>query len=130
MAEKSLSITLPLPVPLLTINQRQKMHWRARADATRVQREMAGWHARHGLPEDFAPFVGTVRLDVQVHPHPRQKEPDYGGKWQAVKPWEDGLQDAGLFAGGDDKVVVHGAFVWDKTKRTGEVTLTLSEVQP
>lgn len=128
-AARRLHFLLPLPTPLLTINQRQKWHWSRRANETAKQRVFVGWFAKGHLPLDFSPLRGRVRVDVTVYPHPRQKEPDEGGKWEAAKAWIDGLQDAGVFAEGDDKVVVHGEFAWDKERRTGEVTLVLTEVE-
>lgn len=123
----SLTLTLPLPSPLLTINATSSMHWAQKGRHVKAQRAMAAWHARLQLGPDWVPLVGRVRLDVTIRPRPRQKEPDAGGKWQAIKPLEDGLQDAGVFAGGDDRVVVYGAFTWDKTQRTGEIELTLTQ---
>jgi len=123
---RSLHFLCALPVPLLTINARDGMHWSVRAGHVKAQREAFGWHAITTLPLDVAPLRGKVRLDVTIYPRKGQKEPDEGGKWEAVKPWVDGLQDAGVFAEGDDKVVVYGTFQWVKERRTGEVRLTLT----
>ena len=125
---RTLTLPLPLPSPLLTINQRQKWHWTRRANETAKQRVFVGWFAKGHLPADALPLRGRVRIDVAIYPHPRQKEPDMGGKWEAAKAWIDGLQDAGVFEEGDDRVVEHGAFAWHKDQRRGEMVLTLTEV--
>lgn len=126
---QSVSVTMPLPKPLLTTNATSSMNWAQKGRHVAAQRTMAKMYAKQQLPPDFVPLVGRVRLDVAVCPYPMQKEPDAGGKWQAVKAWEDGLQDAGVFAGGDDKVVVYGDCEWRRWERTGQVTLTLTEVR-
>lgn len=126
-AGRTLSVTLPLPRLLLTINRRRRMHWSWESREVASQRKAAKMHARDQLGPDFAPLTGTVRLDVDYYPYYGQVAPDEAAQWEATKPWVDGLQDAGLFAGGDDRVVVHGAVRWHRDKRTGEVVITLTE---
>ena len=128
MSEKSLTMILPLPEPLLTINARRRMHWSMQRLETRNQREMAAWVARaqtlHCACDDPYFPEGRVRVDVEVEPHPGQKQPDDSAVWEAMKPLWDGLEDANIVM--DDKQFVVGALVWNKRRRTGTLTLTLT----
>jgi hypothetical protein len=128
----TLTVTLTLPRVLLTQNLR--CHWAVRARETSAQRELSGWAAaaqlglgRFRRAYDQPVFWrGRVRLDATVYPRKGMRRLDDDNFWSAVKPWRDGLADAGLVA--NDAQFVIGTLTWAKERR-GEVLLTLVEVE-
>lgn len=127
---RTLVIAMPLPEPLLTINwRRQHPYWRQQARETRSQREAVAWATKLALPGGSGPvpyFTGRVRVDLTISPRPKQQRPDDTAIWEAAKPWLDGLETAWIVD--DDKQFRIGALTWDKTQRTGELLITLTEV--
>lgn len=128
---RALCIQMPLPLPLLTINARRVMHWRTQARHTRIQREAAGYYGKVATPAfpavNPSPYLtGRVRVDIAVQPYPAQQQPDDTAIIEALKPLLDGFEDVALVD--DDAQFFIGSLTWDKTKRTGEIFFTLTEV--
>lgn len=131
----SLTIVLPLPDPLLSGNYRRRHHWSTQRRHTEAQRleamycgiaARAKWaddHDADDVPHPHFP-AGRVRVDAEVRPRKGMKRHDDTAIWEALKPVLDGLEDVGIVV--NDKQFLVGSLAWDKSRRTGELILTLT----
>lgn len=129
----TLTVTLPIPDPLLTINGCASMHWREKGRHVKAQREaamLAAYAAMSGATglRGVLFEMCRVRADVTVYRRPRQKVPDEGAAWEALKPVWDGFEDAGVV--GNDKQITHGEMRWLPTDPDPRIEITLTEVTP
>ncbi len=92
MPAKPLVLTLPLPPPEL--HAHAKGHWRAKAKATKTCRTRA--HVET-LARQWPRFRGVI-LSINFY-FPDMRHRDTLNVVQGVKPYIDGIVDAGVFPG-------------------------------
>lgn len=127
-----LVITLPMPGTLLTVNVRQKLHWRTQGAIAKQQRHdamLCAYGALSAHPDTLTrPLfpIGAVRVDMDFYRRPYQKVCDETGAVEAAKPWLDGCEDAQVFT--DDKQCTIGAVRWHPTDPEPRIEITLTGV--
>ena len=94
-------VEFPPPAKLMSLNDR--MHWRAKAQATKLWRETAWGHALEQIPppRQHGPSVVTVDLPVTS-----ARRRDNSNLIATVKPIVDGLTDAGCWPDDDSRWVL------------------------
>lgn len=113
------TVTVPLPPADLSPNAR--LHWAAKARATRSARKSAWYWFRRFLPLGWVPV--PIRLEVRYH-CPRSahgyRPRDVMNAIAALKPMVDGMVDAGVVPDDSAKWVEWGGFALDREKNGDE----------
>lgn len=121
MTERALELVLPWPSKDLSPNGR--VHWRAKAKATKAARQTAvvlafeaGWREAW-LPE------GRLHLWIDCYQAPGKKLPDDDNMIGRCKAYRDGIAQV---LGIDDKRFISHPFVSDERRPGGQVVIRIT----
>ena len=115
-------ITVTLPLPSRALHAHTKGHWRTKAGPTQAAREMAAHSARQLRPP--VPFEAVTVSLCFFWPDNRRR--DTLNSVQGIKPYIDGLIDAGLMADDRWQVMSIGRIVSSIDRDNPRVDITVA----
>jgi Holliday junction resolvase RusA-like endonuclease len=126
---RELTITRPLPPKELSPNAR--VHWRVKARATAIYREGSCLRARQVIAwKEFdskgMPWQKAIAWEVFYFPDKRKR--DYRNFEQRMKPFYDGLKDAGVIVDDDREHLSHEPTEFKIDRDNPRVEITVREV--
>ncbi len=93
-----MALTFQLPLPDRALSPNSRNHWAVKSKAVKAARATAKEEAGRVLSDARmdAPRWKVARMDVVVFLGPRNKQPDPDNLIASLKPYIDGLADAGI----------------------------------
>lgn len=120
-----MSARLTIVAPCDWINANSRMHWSKRAHLTRTWRHATAWQAKK---QRLPVFTGQVDVHAIVHKSTPNRF-DAHNLTNTAKAAIDGLQDAGVLAG-DDSRLLRRLTIEDGGKRDrAQLVLIVTEVE-
>ena len=123
MQKAALDIQLPMPDKQLLPNQeRRQSHWSQRSRVTKHHRERAMVEA---MAADHQP-VQHGRIHVHFY-FPDRRRRDLINFLHALKPYIDGIVDAGVIPDDDNRHLAVGSVTWSVAETESGVRITILE---
>ena len=119
-----MGITVELPFPPRALHPNSRVHWAARAKATKQAREDAAWWARAAGVKPMRKAKPLVVFLTFFPPDKRRR--DWDGAVSSCKAYFDGIADA---LGVDDSNFRPGVIRWGEPRDGGVVRIEIAEAQ-
>jgi crossover junction endodeoxyribonuclease RusA len=118
------SITITIPIPHRALSPNARTHWATKAAKVKAARNVAYWFAAVDSscqPKRWPNAISTVVWYAKTATHP---DPD--NALAMLKPYFDGMADAGVLA--NDRNLAHNPIRFEKDKANPRVQITITRV--
>jgi Holliday junction resolvase RusA-like endonuclease len=118
------SITITIPIPHRSLSPNARTHWATKAKKVKAARRCARWYAQ--IDSELGVTNWTNAISTVVWYAKTATHPDPDNALAMLKPYFDGLADAGVLA--NDRNLAHNPIRFDKDKANPRVELTITRV--
>jgi crossover junction endodeoxyribonuclease RusA len=119
------SITITIPIPHRALSPNARTHWATKAKKVKAARGVAWWYAK--VDADWTPTHWTNAISTVVWYAKTATHPDPDNALAMLKPYFDGLADAGVLA--NDRNLAHNPIRFEKDRANPRVELTISMIE-
>ncbi len=119
------SITITIPIPHRALSPNARTHWATKAKKVKAARGVAWWYAK--VDADWTPTHWTNAISTVVWYAKTATHPDPDNALAMLKPYFDGLADAGVLA--NDRNLAHNPIRFEKDKANPRVELTITKIE-
>ena len=119
------SITITIPIPHRSLSPNARTHWATKAKKVKAARTGATFLAKNQViykNQRWTNAISTVVWYAKTATHP---DPD--NALAMLKPYFDGLADAGVLA--NDRNLAHNPIRFEKDKANPRVELTITKIE-
>jgi len=118
------SITITIPIPHRALSPNARTHWATKAKKVKAARGVAWWYAK--VDADWTPTHWTNAISTVVWYAKTATHPDPDNALAMLKPYFDGMADAGVLA--NDRGLKHNPIRFEKDKANPRVQITITRV--
>jgi crossover junction endodeoxyribonuclease RusA len=119
------SITITIPIPHRALSPNARTHWATKAKKVKAARGVAWWYAK--VDADWTPTHWTNAISTVVWYAKTATHPDPDNALAMLKPYFDGMADAGVLA--NDRNLAHNPIRFEKDRANPRVELTITKIE-
>ena len=118
------SITITIPIPHRALSPNARTHWATKAKKVKAARGVAWWYAK--VDADWTPTHWPNAISTVVWYAKTATHPDPDNALAMLKPYFDGMADAGVLA--NDRNLAHNPIRFEKDRANPRVQITITRV--
>jgi crossover junction endodeoxyribonuclease RusA len=119
------SITITIPIPHRALSPNARTHWATKAKKVKAARGVAWWYAK--VDADWTPTHWTNAISTVVWYAKTATHLDPDNALAMLKPYFDGMADAGVLA--NDRNLAHNPIRFEKDRANPRVELTITKIE-